>query len=75
MSITEVVNYGQQLRADYSTKKEAYEALLTTNCTPSLRSAVMMYYKIGHTTLKIRKNAYKSIIPKHKWLYKKLRNT
>lgn len=74
INLTEVVNYGQQLRADYSNKKEAYEALLTTNCTRSLRTAIMMYYKIGHTTFKIRKLVYQSIIPKHKWLYKKLRN-
>lgn len=60
---TEVINYGKQLRADYRVKKEAYDALLKTSCKKSLYNAVMMYYDIGHETLKIRKSIYDSVKP------------
>lgn len=47
---TEVVNYGQQLRADYQSRDEAYAALAETSCKKELYDAVMLYYAAGCIT-------------------------
>lgn len=61
MNMTEVVNYGQQLRADYPIRKAAYEALCKSSCKKELYSAVMLYYTNGKENSKIRKALYRTV--------------
>ncbi len=63
MNMTEVVNYGQQLRADYPIRKEAYEALCKSSCKKELYSAVMLYYTNGKENSKIREALYRTVKP------------
>ena len=63
MNMTEVVNYGQQLRADYPIRKEAYEALCKSSCKKELFSAVMLYYTNGKENSKIREALYRTVKP------------
>lgn len=63
MNMTEVVNYGQQLRADYPVRKEAYEALCKSSCKKELYTAVMLYYTNGKENSKIRKALYRTVKP------------
>lgn len=63
MNMTEVVNYGQQLRADYPIRKEAYEALCKSSCKKELYTAVMLYYTNGKENSKIRKALYRTVKP------------
>lgn len=63
MNMTEVVNYGQQLRADYPIRKEAYEALCKSSCKKELYTAVMLYYTNGKENSKIREALYRTVKP------------
>lgn len=63
MNMTEVVNYGQQLRADYPIRKEAYEALCKSSCKKELYTAVLLYYTNGKENSKIRKAIYRTVKP------------
>lgn len=63
MNMTEVVNYGQQLRADYPIRKEAYAALCKSSCKKELYSAVMIYYTNGKENSKIREALYRTVKP------------
>ncbi len=63
MNMTEVFNYGQQLRADYPIRKEAYEALCKSSCKKELRAAVLLYYTNGKENSKIRKALYRTVKP------------
>lgn len=63
MNMTEVFNYGQQLRADYPIRKEAYEALCKSSCKKELYAAVLLYYTNGKENSKIRKAIYRTVKP------------
>lgn len=63
MNLTEVVNYGQQLRADYPVRKDAYEALCKSSCKKELYAAVMIYYTNGKENSKIREALYRTVKP------------
>lgn len=63
MNMTEVFNYGQQLRADYPIRKEAYEALCKSSCKKELYAAVLLYYTNGKENSKIREAIYRTVKP------------
>lgn len=63
MNMTEVVNFGQQLRADYPVRKDAYEALCKSSCKKELYAAVMIYYTNGKENSKIREALYRTVKP------------
>lgn len=63
MNMTEVFNYGQQLRADYPIRKEAYEALCKSSCKKELYAAVLLYYTNGKESSKIREAIYRTVKP------------
>lgn len=63
LNMTEVVNFGQQLRADYPIRKDAYEALCKSSCKKELYAAVMIYYTNGKENSKIREALYRTVKP------------
>lgn len=63
MNMTEVFNYGQQLRADYPIRKEAYAALCKSSCKKELYAAVLLYYTNGKENSKIREAIYRTVKP------------
>lgn len=63
MNMTEAVNYGQQLRADYPVRKDAYAALCKSGCKKELYTAVMIYYTNGQENSTIRAAIYKTVKP------------